>query len=393
MAFRGYVQRSRSGEWIDTDVIMRDFSFTTRLSGPVSGKAIAPEGVRSLRASDGRLLWEKWGSNLLLEEDGRPIWFGVCTDANPAVGGMGLEFIGLRGWLAGVDFQGTYRTWQRDVFEVLREITRGAHMNRGLDWSLNLGNSGNRTVGDPEPDPEPVQRGRLEGETDEQWEAYIAAFRAAREAWDRDHGWKKRYELLEWEAPYIGDELDSLAKETGVQYRERITWHDRKKLEYRLFMDMDADLANRRTDIEFVDGSNIMNPLNPKNDSTKYANHVIGLGSGEGRDMLRAVYGEDDGRLYQAQTVGYKSINNETRLRNLIQADHKVLSSLAPKVDRIEVRDMPGYSGVNTILPGDEVRVRSANTAPNINDWYRVVEITRTISQPNQASFGLETVG
>jgi hypothetical protein len=104
---------------------------------------------------------------------------------------------------------------------------------------------------------------------------------------------------------------------------------------------------------------------------------VIALGAGEGRKMLQVTAGGEDGRLYQAEFMQYKSVRNKTRLRALAQADHKILNTKNPEIDSVAVWDVPGFASISTLRAGDEVQVKSQNIVPNVDAWVRITKITR----------------
>lgn len=377
--WRYYAQRATSGLWLDTNAQLSGVGLVWAESGPASAKALLPSGISSAVAEDGRPVWGKWDTILLAEEDGELAWAGICTAANPDEKGVSLEFIGPSGWLQHVDYSGSYSVWQTNVFDAVRHLIKHAMGKPDALQFILPAHDSMFSIGDPQPPAKPKPPARKKGQSASDWQSSDAydQYQKNLETWNEKYGNYEKYEVLWYEGPFVGEELDTLAKETGFDYRERVKWRNRGALTYDFYLDLEDSLANRRTDIAFVDGMNLAKALDPKDGDDRFANRVIGLGAGEGRTMARVTAGQADGRLYQAEYVQYKSIKNLTRLRSLVQADHKVLNNKDPKIDSVTVWDVPGFASVSTLRVGDEVQVKSDNTSPAVDAWVHIKKITR----------------
>lgn len=346
-------------------------------------------------AEDGRPVWGKMDTLLLAEEDGNLAWAGVCTGANPTDKGVHIEFTSPFGTLQRVDYSGYYAVWKTNVFDVVRSLINHAYTKPDYPIRFKVPTTDSLfTVGDTQPPAKPQPPARKKGESVAQWKASTRykAYETALKSWNDKYKDRKRYEIGWYESPYIGEEIDTLAKESGFDYREGVRWVDKANLRYEFELEFADNLAKRRDDIAFVDGVNLAKALDPKDGNDKFANRVIGLGAGEGRSMARVTVGGSDGRLYQAEFVQYKSIANGTRLRNLAEADYKVLNNKSPKIDSLTVWDVEGFAGVSTLRVGDEVKVTSANTVPAVDAWVRVKQITRS-TEESVAIVTVETIG
>jgi hypothetical protein len=368
---------------------------TWKLSAPNSGKAIIPSGLGiSTDASDGKPIWGKWNTVLFAEEDGELAWAGICTAANPDQKGLSLEFIGPWGWTQHIPFNIVYSSWRVNVFDVVRTLLKHSEVYKpGFTFAVPSADSA-FFVGDVQPPDKPKEPHRRKGESKKDFydSDRYDDYKDRLSDWNKKWGQNEKYEIAYYEAPYVGEEVDSLAKEIGFDYYEGVEWKDRGALKPTYRFTFKDSVVNRRTDIQFVDGINISKLLDPKDGSELYANRVIALGAGEGRKMLRVGVGDPDGRLYQAQYMQYKSVRNSTKLRSLATADHKIYSNTSPKIDSVEVWDIPGFASTSTLRVGDEVKVISPNTVPPIDLWVRVIAITRN---PTKATteVGVETVG
>lgn len=378
--WRYYAQRATNGLWLDNDVQLQDLTMDWSLSAPNSGDAYLPEGMLlNPKASDGRLLWSRWDTMLLAEEDGDLAWAGICTGANPDEKGYKLEFVGPSGWLQRVPYTGALQVWESNAFDVARSLIRHSlKYNNRLEFELGHNNS-EFTVGDEQPPHKPKEPARKKGESKTEFydSKRYKQYKDDLDEWNKKYSERKRFEVVWWDSPYVGEELDSLAKEVGFDYRERVAWADKGALTPKYAIDLSDHFAKRRDDIKFVDGMNLAAPLDTKDGDQEYANHVLGLGAGEGKAMVRAGAGVNDGRLYQAEFMQYKGIRNEKRLRALAEADLKRLSNTDPDIDNVVIWDIPGYASVSTLRCGDEVEVVSDNHTPAIASWRRVVSISR----------------
>lgn len=388
MGWRYYAQRATTGEWLDTNVQMSDEAMSWILSSPNVGQARLPVGIGNQKMQDGRPLFGKFDTILLVEdENDELIWFGICTEANPVANGTALEFIGFTGWLAGVPYTGEYQTWQRPLFDVMKEVLSPIYSSKirpQFNFKIEFYGGQSLVIGDPQPPARPELIERPADWSDETWKQYSEDTANHQKAWQENHGWKQQYELLWWEAPMVGKEIDDLVAAYNVNYVESVQWTDRSKLKYLVTVAFDdGTRVFGRTDIEFVDGVNLAKPIDIKPGNARFANRVIGLGSGEGRDMLRVDIGGDDGRMYQVEIIQYKAINNTNLLRNMAQNDLKYLRSDGVKIETLTVWDREGYAEISTLVPGQEIRIKSEHTVPPVDGFSRVRSITRV---PNNAA-------
>ena len=385
MDYRFYVKRAVGPGWLDTNAQFADAVMSDNLSAPGILTARIPAGLKGGdRAEDGRFIYGRWDTVVIAESaDRRYRWSGVCVNAAPNDdGGTGLMFIGATGWWQKVPYLRHYQTWRKDAARVLDDLFAGAMEDAPskLPLILNTPNDGlNRTVGDENPPPKPKEPVREAGETMEDFQDRedYKAYEKALEEWEKQYSDNEQYSLAWWEAPYLGEEVDALANELGFEYRERTEWRDRTNLDFRMHVDVAVELRNRRHDIMFEDGVNIALPLKVRDDEQVFANHIIGLGAGEGRDMVRAEARSSNNRLYQAEYLSAKDVRDHGRLKGLVENQLSLYSGDAAQVDGVTVWDSPGYASVGTLHPGDEVFVKSRFTTPSVNIWRRITKVER----------------
>lgn len=387
MGIRYYVRRPVSKLWLDTDAQLAEVNLEWFLSAPNSATALVPAGIGNPMAEDGKPVWSKFRTELFVEEDGVLTWGGVCTSAAPTAKGTKVEIIGPTGWLQKVPFTLERRYWQTNVADIMKYMvfhstTKPNHLAIHVDFPRSQ-----FFVGDPAPPPRPPAPARPKGWTMQQyyaWDRY-KRWKANDDIWVTRYKGYKQYELLWWESPYCGEEIDALAKQFAIDYREGVSWQG--KMNPRYEMTIRDRIVRRRTDIRFEDGVNLAEPLSPSDDEEEFASEVIGLGAGEGRSMVQTSVGRHDDRLYQGVYVNYKAIRNVTQLRQMLYPDFARMNQDDMQVDQVAVWDTPGFASVKSLLPGDEVQVLSKYTSPRVATWRKIVGISR---DPEKASVIME---
>jgi len=377
--WRFYAKRPAQDRWLDTNVQI-DPVMTWSLNASFAGQAIIPNGIGPDKGPDKRDMWGRGDTLLLGEEDNQLAWAGICSMATPGREGLYLEFTGAFGWMNNLPYLGEYEVNKADVFDVVRHlITAGNKLPRTLNVVADNTKSQFTAGGTKGDYPEaPV---RHKGQTTKEYEESgpYKAWLAQIEKYEANLG-VGPYTLAWWEAPYIGEEISTMADEYGFDFRERVKWKDRRDLDFEFRLDFADDLTKRRTDIVFEEGVNLASRAQPKEDSEPYATHVIGLGAGEGRDMVRAEHDVDDPRLYSARYMNYKTVTNADRLRSLTRNDARRFSGNGASIESVQVWDTPGFAPIGSLKVGDECRVISHSSKPPYDIWHRVREITRTPS-------------
>jgi hypothetical protein len=235
----------------------------------------------------------------------------------------------------------------------------------------------------------PKKRDRRKGETDAHWEAYGEWFDAKLDAWQENYQnlnkgrlkpwrrWKRRlkflrkqwqdeygdrepYKLSWWEETDMGQELERLAQEGRIEWRERHTWNgDRTAVNHRLQLGFPSVGQDKR-------GTVILDIVNdgvdqlaewpePEHGGERYANHVTALGAGEGRKTRRSHVGGDDGRLRRHVTIARKRVKRVKRLTAYAK-EERSYRTLLRDIEEVAVFDDSGTLG--TLKLGDIISVR-----------------------------------
>lgn len=389
-SWKFYAQRAVSGEWLDTDVQLADLSLTYGLSTINSGQLLLPTPGIEPFGSDGRPVWGKWDTLFYAERNGALDWVGLADMVSPGATGTQVKLVGLSAWLSRVDFSGIYQVWQTNTFDVLRMLLDHANGKpRGLTFAYPGALMSATTVGDPEPPPKPVKppRNKHEKKADYQASARYTTWQADLTTWTNTYGNYEKYKILFWESPYVGDEFNSLSSELGFDWRESYRWVSALNPEFKInFAD---DLSAVRTDVIIEEGVNIQGRLTPSDDDETYANKVLAVGAGQGRNTRKESASYDDGRLYATRFLIRKHIHNKHKLQNQATRAVNHYRRIDPQIGTVNVNDSDGTAAA--LKPGDIVRVKSRFLVPNIDAMAQIVSKTEYPLQPGTVQFEFQT--
>ena len=411
--WRYLAQDLLTGEWLHTDLPLIDPEIETELSGPGGISATISPEVAALRKSDGSLLLDEWSTAIYAEAGERIRGAGIVTYSAQQDDGQTwkLECPGFATYPHGLPFGDEFSSWSADPFDVVRAIW--AHVqgqqNGDLGVAVSSGASG-LTVGDRQPPSRPNTvrfalkaptkgarpvRGSAEDEVDylarvEAWEDDYSARRAvyleakstkrekedvveaARREWDDQYGQDKPYELLWWEAPDCGREIDQLALEAGFDYAESHHWASAARDEVLHRIDLAAPMiGRRRTDLRFAVGENVSVIPDIERDGDNYANEILALGKGEGRGMLRQTVGQASNRLRRVSVLSKKGVGYQSRLRALADRERQA-RSVIESINNLVVLDHPN-APLGSFGVGDEILVQSPVGWMPTRMWCRIV--------------------
>jgi len=400
MAWRYIAQRATTGAFLDLELPLHRDELSWELSGAGALRATASPDVGNLRAADGRLVLEEWGTLIYAEADGQIRWGGIVISSKFNGADWTIEAAGFSTYPNGQPYTGVYTKTGVDPAVAVAHIWD--HLQSFPDGDLGLRVTGDRTaalVGLPT--------------------GPVSLAQVSRQVWDylRARGWNTRpgdssriyppdydgdvppradddplepYSLLWWEAPDCGSEISSLASETPFDYVERHYWNG-DTIAHELEIGYPR-LGRRRTDLAFIQGDNVADVVTPEFDGDAYANAVIGLGAGEGQGALRRSTAVRDGRLRRATVYSAKDVATASRLDSAIGAElRRRLDTLT--ISSVSVRDHPN-ARIGSWELGDDVLIQA--TIPWLGDvalWCRITgwtltsESTATLSLARSDSF------
>lgn len=366
-AWRYIAQRATTGEFLDLDVPLRRDDLAWALSGAGSLRATVSPDTGALRAADGRLVLEEWGTLIYAEADGQIRWGGIVISSRFDGPVWQVEAAGFTTYPHGLPFTGDYSKIDVDPAQIVRDIW--AHLQAQPSGDLGVTVTGDTSVR-VGTEPRDVSFTTGAGED--------VSFQAG------------PYELSWWEAPDCGSEIESLAKETPFDFVERHAW-DGDEIKHEVVIGYPR-LGRRRNDLAFVQGDNISDVVAPSLEGDDYANGVLGLGAGEGKGVLQRAIEAPDGRLRRVAVYTAKDVSSTSRMDALIQRELRRRQD-ALKITQVTVRDHPN-APIGSWDLGDDVLIQA--TIPWLGDvalWCRIVgwalktESTATLSLVRSDSF------
>jgi hypothetical protein len=363
VAWRYLAQRLSDGVWLDTDLPLGGVQITDTLSGPGGLSATITPEVARLKTSDGSPLLVEWSTAVYAEADGQIRSGAILTSsAFGAAGQWKLDCTGFAGYPQGMPYGGDVSFVDADPLDIARHIWVHLQSQPGGDLGVQV----DATVS-------PVRVGEPVRDVAFTTGAGVAV---GFQAGPRKLNW--------WSTDDLGKELDNLARETPFDYHEEHRWNG-ERVEHFLRLGYPR-LGRRRTDLRFVVGENIAVLPEPTRDGAGFANTVVSLGSGEGRDMVRgADVSVADGRVRRVAVVADKALRDPAQLTAVGRRELGVRQGLLD-VTRVVVRDHPN-APVGAVAVGDEIRVVGELGWVDMDLWFRVVAATITPEAADTAAY------
>jgi len=314
---RYIARRVLTNEQLDLEVPLitngpeRSLSAVSQLSATVK-----PDTGR-LRAADGRLLLEEWGTLLYHEVDGEIRWGGIVTTSEFQGAEWVVEAAGHATYPHGAIFSGDFTSTGIEPVEAMRMIW--ANLQAQPDSDLGV-----RIVGDV--------TDQLLGSTEE---PYTLSWHAATDC---------------------GKELDDIVTQSGVDWVERHRW-DGEAIISEIVVGYPR-LGRPLPDLSFVQGENIVEVVKPNLNGDDYANNIFGLGAGEGAGSVRRNASRSTGRLRRTRVLSRKDVETSARMDALVNDElRRSLDTTA--VEEIVVVDHAN-APFGTFDLGDDITVEAS---------------------------------
>lgn len=335
-SWRYLLQRAGTEEFLHTDLDFRRDSLRWELSAVGSCVGTVAPDLGLHIAHDGRPLIEKWSTLLFAEADGIIRWGGIITDATYDGPRMKLTVSGMATYPHGIPYLGKYVRTGVHTVDVMKHVWE--HIQSFPDGNLNMtvtGSTRSIPVGTAAVGKEPADP----------------------------------YELLWWDAPDCGREIDRLAAETPFDWAERHRW-DGEQIKHEIVAGYPR-LGTRRTDLSFTDEMNITGTDALVYEGDDFANEVVAIGAGEGAGSVRSSTGKRDGRLRRPYVYTAKDVSSATRLASLAR-DELVRHANPLTVPSITVRQHPA-APIASWNVGDDIRVQvTAEHLGEVDLWHRI---------------------
>lgn len=370
MAWHFRAQRAVTGEWLHTDVPL-DGEVTYALSRHGRLTGFIPLALDVEYAHDGAPMWLERSTVLVADpQDGSgELWVGLCTYSAVSGGGRRLEFEGLASGFDRMAFLGEIRQWQPDPYAVIEKIVTDAQgqPDGNLGFKVVYPEPAPGYPGDERPPTRPAKPKRRKGESREAYDDRLFEWEKKVDDWERDFGDREPYHIAYWEGVYVGEELSELAEEVGFDWYERHVWANKAQLTRRSELVLQTRREHRIHDQALIEGVNMVDVIDPRTSLDGYANHVIGLGAGEGRAMRTASVAKRDLRIRTTAFLDAKNVSNKSRLIALTaRARRRAVATVT--LSQAQARDL------GPITLGHELEVRSRV----FTGWCRVTELTRS---------------
>ena len=134
--WRYIAQRALTGEILEWELPLDRDDLTWDLSGPGSLRGSVAPDIGTLRAHDGHLLLEEWGTYLYAEADGEIRWGGIVQASGFSGKSWTIEAAGFSSYPTGIPFGGTLTGVDVDPADIVRQLW--AHVQSFADAKLGV---------------------------------------------------------------------------------------------------------------------------------------------------------------------------------------------------------------------------------------------------------------
>jgi len=205
------------------------------------------------------------------------------------------------------------------------------------------------------------------------------AYDAAREKWQdakqqaqEDGGaWK----VLAWDTPDCLDEIQRAIDAGHQEWVEHSYWNKSKTAIVKEIR-CQSTIGKKQRGLRFVEGENVIEQVTVEDDSADYANAIIAIGAGEGRDALRTTVAKSDRRLRTLYVLDAKDVTKKDVLKRKAKAELK-RRMVRQRVAGIRVRNSD-LAQFGTFAVGDTIPISIARGWVGRKTlWRRIVELER----------------
>lgn len=336
------------GPLSELPVVLEGTQFTEQLSAPPICKTRTKDRVRDLVDANGDPLFGRWATAIYAEADEQIRGGYLLQDYPYSADGWSLNLVGFTGYAKGMPYDDSIYFIEEDPLNIFRHIWThlqgkpGGNLGLQLDATTSTVRVGKQV--------EDVNFQTSEGE--------MVAFEA---------GPRK---LNYWQTRDLLKEVDDYAKETPFDWLESHAWSASGDTVDHFVRTGYPRIGRRRDDVTgLVYEQNVLTP--PPVLLGEYANSVIALGAGEGRDQIRGYAGVTDRALRRVKVVEDKS------LRSVKAANAYADTTLARSRGEFSVESLTVKQHDNLdlwgIQLGDELPYYAETEQGTFDLWVRVV--------------------
>lgn len=346
-------QRIRTGEWVHKDLPLAEGERTRELSGPGQLSAKIEPEMRSMMAEDGLRILEPWGTAIYpIDDYGRIVnkqGFLIAPPDQHDEASMSLVAPGFSAFTAGYIYNDavSFPAFS-DPLVIAKYLWDWLQDQPQSDLGISLVGTltSNQIIGTNE---EP-------------------------------------YALAWYDAPEVGASFDDLAAFTPFDYVEEHEMTDETltTVQHRIRIGHPR-IGAPRPELRFALGESIIETV-PFQGTEEYANHIRGIGNGEGSEMITAEVFVDDGRLRRTRVFTDKTITHTQILEERCRALLTPYGGGSIDIASIKVRDHPD-APLSAYAPGDDIFVETyLPTYGEVAVWLRVLSITEADDEPGIAT-------
>lgn len=352
------------GTFLDMDVPLSDVQITDVLTGDNEINAkIEPEYAR-LIASDGRPLFDEWGTAIYAEHQGEIRAGGILINSGFSGQSWDLECLGFTHYLNGMPYTAGGKAFvEAEIADIFRYVW--AHVQNQANGNLGL------VI-----EPAGFKTGRKLGDAKRQIE------------FDTENG-PVTFEAGPYKlAKHLTQDLSSNATELATvgpfDWREEHYWEG-EQIRHRLRLA--KSFGSKRTDLRFVIGENIHVIPSVDRDGEEYASDVLVMGAGDGSEQKNGLSRHvNTGRLRRVAVVGDSSLRTDAKCINLAEKEVQWRNRLEDFTS-IVVRNHP-HAPLGSVVVGDVITVEGDTGWIDLETEVKV--LSRTIDTGDAESMTLE---
>lgn len=331
-------------EFLDYDLRLDDPEVHQVLNGHGGLTGRIPHEQAHLRAG-GKPVFVPWSTAIFAEASGIIRGGGILTDLSEDGPALALDCVGFTGYLDGMPYTNARSIERDDPLRISRHLWEHTQARKGFDLGLEFaGASTSREMFIGDPDIEPTT-------TPTKVDPLVLAY---------------------WETHDLAREFDHLAQLAPFEYRMEHAWSG-DRIRHRLNYGYPA-LGARRQDLRFVVGENVLVEPDIETAGDEYASHVLVLGAGEGRSMMRDEQSTTTDRLGRYAVVSDKTITTPAQAKARATAELKALTGTSD-VTEIQVIEHP-HAPLGSYQVGDEIPLTTADGWTDETDmWVKILGI------------------
>ena len=350
MAWRYIAERlvgDGTGAILHWDVPLQKPKVLDVLSGPAGLTGTIEPEFASMIGDDGLPLLQPWATALYAESDGEIRGGGIVLNTGFNGPSYEVDCMGFAGYPAGMPYTASQYWVNYDPIDGVREIW--SHLQNKIRGNLGM-------VIDDTTSPVRIGVDLEQGEFDTEEGPLVFEDGPFRLSWYESHD--------------LGDIVDKLAEMTPFDYHEEHSWVPGTAQDVKHFLRIGYPRIGVRRPIRMVVGENIWTTPQIEVDGENFANEILALGAGEGRNMLHvSKYRAQDNRLRRVRVATDKSATKTWMINSF--AERQLSSMYAMEnVSSLSLRDEQAGLGI-----GDEFELVGNDGWYDYDLWLRILAI------------------